>query len=300
MSLPGAVTIVEVGPRDGLQNEPRAVPASTKIELIERLACTGLQYVEATSFVNPRIVPQMGDASEVLSRVQGHNGVTYPVLVPNMQGYDRARDAGALDISVFTAASETFNQRNVNASIEESIERFRKVVIAAHKDGVKVRAYISTAFGCPYEGEIAPAKVHEVARQLLDIGVDALSISDTIGVAVPAQIAPVCTPILEDAGRSRVGLHLHDTRGTALANVWEALQLGISTFDSSIAGLGGCPFADGATGNLATEDLVWFLDRNGIDTGVDLEHLIAIAKWISELLDRPIGGHVAQVRLWRP
>lgn len=292
------IDIVEVGPRDGLQNEPSPVATDVKVELVRRLLDTGLATVEATSFVNPRAVPQMADASAVMAQLIGDvDAARLPVLVPNMRGYAAARAAGASQIAVFTAASETFNQRNIGASIDESLARFAPVVQQAHADGVAVRGYISCAFGCPFEGSIAPGAVHDVAERLRELGIDDLSIGDTIGVAVPREIEPVMRPLLDLSAR-RIALHLHDTRGTALANVLAALQLGIRTFDSSIAGLGGCPFAPGATGNLATEDLVWLLHREGHQTGIDIAKLVDAARWISSVLDRPIAGHVARTPLW--
>lgn len=292
-ALPERVEIVEVGPRDGLQNEASAVPTATKVELVERLAAAGLRTVEATSFVNPKAVPQLADASEVMTTIERREGVTYPVLVPNERGYDAALAAGATSIAVFTAASESFTRRNVNATIAESVERSRLVVERAAVDGVHVRGYVSTAWGCPFEGDVAPAAVHDVVARLADLGIADVSIGDTIGVAVPAQIEPVIGPLLEFDADLRVALHLHDTRGTALANAWTGLQLGVTTFDASVGGLGGCPFAPGATGNLATEDLVWMLHRCGVGTGVDLEALVEVARWITGKLGRPISGHVA-------
>lgn len=293
-----AVRVVEVGPRDGLQNEPTAVPTLTKVALIDRLTSTGLRTVEATSFVNPTAVPQLADGADVYQAISRDDAVTYPVLVPNMRGYEAAQAVGATSIAVFTAASESFNQRNIGASIAESIERFRPVVEAAQTDGVHVRGYVSCAFGCPFEGPISPDAVMDVSARLLDLGIADLSIGDTIGVAVPTDVAPVCEPLLNLADVGELALHLHDTRGTALSNVQAGLELGIRTFDASIAGLGGCPFAPGATGNLATEDLVWFLHRQGYDTGVDLSALIAVSQWISTSLDRTTSGHVAGARVW--
>lgn len=298
MQLPDRVTIVEVGPRDGLQNESTLVPTATKVELVERLAATGLRHVEATSFVNPKAVPQLADAAEVMTTISRAPDVTYPVLVPNERGYDGALGAGATSISVFTAASESFTRRNVNASIAESIERFRPIVDRAASDGIHVRGYVSTAWGCPFEGPIAPGAVHDVVQRLADLGIADVSIGDTIGVAVPGEIEPVMGPLLEFDADLRLALHLHDTRGTAIANAWAGLQLGIDTFDASVAGLGGCPFAPGATGNLATEDLVWMLHRHGIETGVDLDALIDVARWITSAIDRPVSGHVTGPRVW--
>jgi hydroxymethylglutaryl-CoA lyase len=292
------VHVVEVGPRDGLQNESTNVPTATKVELIDRLAASGLRTVEATSFVNPKAVPQLADAADVMDRIARHDGVSFPVLVPNERGYDGALAAGATSIAVFAAASESFSRRNINAGIAESIERFRPIVERAGADGIHVRGYVSTAWGCPFEGPVAPSAVHDVVQRLADLGVADLSIGDTIGVAVPAEIEPVMAPLLEFEADLRLALHLHDTRGTALANAWAGLQLGIDTFDASVGGLGGCPFAPGATGNLATEDLVWMLHRCGIETGVDLDGLVATSRWITSELDRPVSGHVATARIW--
>jgi hydroxymethylglutaryl-CoA lyase len=297
-SLPNRVTIVEVGPRDGLQNESESVATATKIELINRLSAAGLREVEATSFVNPKAVPQLADGALVMAGISHSESVAYPVLVPNMRGYEAARAAGATHVSVFTAASEGFAQANINASIAESVARFEPIVAAAKSDGVHVRGYVSTAFGCPFDGAVEPAAVTDLTRQLLDIGIKDISIGDTIGVAVPADMAPVITPLQELDGIERLALHLHDTRGTALANTWAALQLGIDTFDASIGGLGGCPFAPGASGNVATEDLVWMLERCGIDTGVDLPMLIETAQWITEMLGRDLPAHIARAKLW--
>jgi hydroxymethylglutaryl-CoA lyase len=296
--LPERVTIVEVGPRDGLQNEATVVPTATKVELVERLAATGLRHVEATSFVNPKAVPQLADAADVMASIDRVDGVTYPVLVPNERGYDGALAAGATSISVFAAASESFSRRNINASIAESIERFRPIVERAARDGIHVRGYVSTAWGCPFEGPIAPAAVHDVVQRLADLGVTDVSIGDTIGVAVPAEIEPVMGPLLEFDADLRLALHLHDTRGMAIANAWAGLQLGIDTFDASVAGLGGCPFAPGATGNVATEDLVWMLHRSGIETGVDVDALVDVARWITSEIGRPVSGHVTGPRVW--
>ncbi|MCW2928311.1 MAG: 2-isopropylmalate synthase [Thermoleophilia bacterium] len=298
MPLPERVTIVEVGPRDGLQNEGTHVPTATKVELVDRLSATGLSWIEATSFVNPKAVPQLADAADVLAGIERREGVSYPVLTPNERGYDAAVAAGATSVAVFAAASESFSQRNVNASIAESIARFAPIVERAAADGVHVRGYVSTAWGCPFEGAIEPAAVHGVVDRLADLGIADVSIGDTIGVATPAEIEPVIGPLLEYDADLRVALHLHDTRGTALANAWAGLLLGVDTFDASVAGLGGCPFAPGATGNVATEDLVWMLHRAGIETGIDLPALIDVATWIAAEIGRPVSGHVATARLW--
>ncbi|MBC7644834.1 MAG: hydroxymethylglutaryl-CoA lyase [Thermoleophilia bacterium] len=301
--MPEFVRVIEVGPRDGLQNEADFVATATKIELVERLSRAGAPVVEVTSFVNPKAVPQLADAGEVLDGMtlgmgENERATEFPVLVPNMRGYEAAREHGVTSISVFTAASESFNRRNINASIAESIERFAPVVDAALTDGVHVRGYVSTAFGCPFEGEIARSAAADVVERLMALGIRDISVGDTIGVATPADIEPVLLPILELLDVDDLALHLHDTRGTALANVWEGLRLGVTTFDASISGLGGCPFAPGATGNLATEDLVFLLHRAGIETGIDLEALIETSRWISGQMRRVPGSHVAKARLW--
>jgi hydroxymethylglutaryl-CoA lyase len=233
-----------------------------------------------------------------MAQIDRRDDVRYSVLVPNERGYDAALAAGATSIAVFTAASESFSQRNVRASIAETIDRFRPIVDRAHEDGIHVRGYVSTAWGCPFEGPVAPQAVQRVVEQLADLGIVDVSIGDTIGVAVPSEIEPVMGPLLEFDAELRLALHLHDTRGTALANAWAGLQLGIDVFDASVGGLGGCPFAPGATGNLATEDLAWMLERCGIETGVDVPALVEVARWITGEIDRPVSGHVSTARLW--
>jgi len=299
VKLPDRVRIIEVGPRDGLQNEPAAIPTARKVELIHRLMDAGVTWIEATSFVSPRAIPQLADSHEVMASITQRSGMHYPVLVPNERGYHDAVAAGAQHVSVFTAASESFTQANINATIDASLERFAPILRAADADGVTVRGYVSTAWGCPFEGRVAPASVREVCARLFDLGVSEVSLGDTIGVAVPSEIADVVVPVLEIAADpSRVALHLHDTRGTALANAWEGLQLGITTFDASVSGLGGCPYAPGATGNIATEDLVWMLHRAGIATGIDLDALIDVSQWIASEMNRAPAGHVARARIW--
>lgn len=298
-ALPSTVRIIEVGPRDGLQNEASMVPTTRKVELINRLAATGLTWIEATSFVSPKAVPQLADAADVMRDLAVPPGITTPVLVPNERGYHAAVAAGATHVSVFTAASESFTKANVNASIAESIERFRPIVSAATADGVAVRAYVSTAWGCPFEGPIAQRAVTDVCARLDDLGIEEISLGDTIGVAVPGEIEPIIDAALAAVGQiDRLALHLHDTRGTALGNAWAGLQLGVTTFDASISGLGGCPFAPGATGNLATEDLVWLLHRAGIETGIDLDALVGVSQWIASKMDRAPAGHIASTRIW--
>lgn len=285
-ALPQSVRIVEVGPRDGLQNEKVQIPTAQKIQFIQMLADAGLPIVEATSFVSPRAIPQLSDASEVMSGLTQLPHTEYPVLVPNVKGLERALAAGVRSVAVFTAASESFAQHNINATIAQSLERFRPVVALAQEVRVPVRGYISTAFGCPYEGRVDPRQVLQVARALLDLGITNLSLGDTIGVATPKQVVDVLT-LLCSEGKipvEHLAVHFHDTRGTALANVLMALQLGIRTVDSSAGGLGGCPYAPGAAGNLATEDLVYMLHGMGIQTGVDLTKVVAATRFIAPLL----------------
>jgi len=283
---PSRVRIVEVGPRDGLQNEKQEVPTATKVELIERLADAGLPAVEATAFVSPKWVPQMADHTEVLERIRRKPGVDYPVLTPNLKGFQSALAAGATEVAIFGAASEAFSKKNINCSIAESLERFRPVTEAALAAGVKVRGYISCVAGCPYEGEIAPQKVAEVAGALYDMGCYEISLGDTIGVGTPARIGRMIEACAKRVPAERLAGHYHDTYGQALANIYASLELGIATFDSSIAGLGGCPYAAGASGNVATEDVIYLLEGLGIETGVDLERLVTIGEWICGVLGK--------------
>ncbi|MFI5388781.1 MAG: hydroxymethylglutaryl-CoA lyase [Candidatus Eremiobacterales bacterium] len=286
-ALPARVTLVEVGPRDGMQNEGRVVPTAMKIAYIDALSAAGLPIIEATSFVDPRWIPQLADAEDVMRGIERRAGVRYPVLVPNARGMERALAAGAREVAVFTAASETFNKRNTNATIAESIERFVPVIALARERNLRVRGYVSTAFGCPYEGVIAPRAVLDVSRRLIDIGIDEVSIGDTIGVATPNQVVAVCEALKQHIDAGRLAMHFHDTRGTALANVVAALELGIAIFDASSGGLGGCPYAPGAAGNLATEDLLYMLHGMGIETGVSLEGVVAATHLIADSLDHP-------------
>jgi isopropylmalate/homocitrate/citramalate synthase len=279
--LPRRVTVVEVGPRDGLQNEKGVIATADKITFINLLADAGFSVIEATSFVSPRAIPQLADATEVMAGLTPRPDLTYTALVPNVKGMQRALDAGLRAVAVFTGASETFVQHNINTSIAGSIENFRPVLEMARDAGVRVRGYISTAFGCPYEGAVAPEAVKRVAGLLLELGVVKLSIGDTIGVATPDQVVEVTEALLPLAGAERLAMHFHDTRGTALANVLTALQLGISTFDSAAGGLGGCPYAPGASGNLATEDLLYLLRGLGIETGIDLEKVVAASAFLA-------------------
>ncbi len=289
------VTVVEVGPRDGLQNEPAIVPSDLKVAFVDALSAAGLPVVEVTAFVSPRAIPQLADADEVFRRFSRRTGVRYPALVPNEKGMDRARRAGAREVAVFTAASETFNRHNINTSIDGSFGRFGPVFEAARREGIRVRGYVSCGFGCPYEGRVSAAKVGEVAARLAADGCQEVSIGDTIGVAVPSQVPDVVGRIVE-AGvpRERIALHFHDTRGTALANVAEGLREGIRVFDASAGGLGGCPYAPGAAGNLATEDLLYLLHGMGYETGVDLERLSEATAALARSLGRPPASRVWQ------
>ncbi len=282
-----SVKIVEVGPRDGLQDESRYVPVETKLRLIHRLADCGIPVVEATSFVSPRWVPQLADAGEVMAGLERRPGTRYPVLVPNETGYERARRAGAREVAVFSAASEAFNQRNINCSIDESFERFRPVLARAKEDGVRVRGYISCVLGCPYQGDVPIADVVRVADALQDAGCNEISLGDTIGVGTPEETRAMLDAVLSSVPADRLAVHLHDTYGQALANIHVALERGLRTIDCSVAGLGGCPYARGATGNVATEDVVYMLEGMGIDTGVDLKALSRVGNWIAGKLGRP-------------
>lgn len=285
-TLPRSVRIVEVGPRDGLQNEKALIPTEQKIQFINLLAKAGLPVVEATSFVSPRAIPQLSDASAVMAGITRLPATSYPVLVPNLKGMERALAGGVRAVAVFTAASESFTCHNINATIAESLANFRPVVALAQQEGIPVRGYISTVFGCPYEGAVAPRQVLTVAQALLEMGIEELSLGDTIGVATPNQVVDVLSLLLNDGAIpvERLAVHFHDTRGTALANVLMALQMGISIVDSSAGGLGGCPYAPGAAGNLATEDLLYMLHGMGITTGVDLEKVVAATSFIAPLL----------------
>ena len=287
MPYPEHVTIVEVGPRDGLQNEKAIVPTEAKIAFINRLSATGLPVIEATSFVSPRAIPQLADAAEVFRAIDKVPGVRYPVLVPNGRGMERALSAGVQEIAVFTAASESFTKANINMTIAESFAAFAPVVALAREHGVRVRGYVSTAFGCPYEGHVPPARVREVTLRLFELGVAEVSLGDTIGVGTPNQVADVVGPLLPDVGSDLLALHMHDTRGTALANVLAGLDLGLHIFDTAAGGLGGCPYAPGAAGNLATEDLVYMLHGMGIATGVDLAALVDATHFLEGMVGRP-------------
>ena len=293
MSKPSAVRIVEVGPRDGLQNEPAPVGTADKIAFVNALSDAGHRVIEVSAFVSPKWVPQMADAAEVFAGIARRSGTRYTALVPNLAGLQRAIAARVDGIAVFAAASESFSRRNINQSIAESLETYRAVCAAAKDAGLPVRAYVSTAFGCPFEGAVAPAAVADVSAALMEMGVYEVAVSDTIGIAHPGQVAPVLTAVAARVPLDRVALHFHDTRGTALANVLTALDLGVTTFDASAGGLGGCPYAPGATGNLATEDLLYMLDGLGIDTGVSLERVLAASRAIEEKLGHPLASRYA-------
>ena len=280
-ALPRRVTVVEVGPRDGLQNEKGVVSTADKVRFIDLLSAAGFPVIEATSFVSPKAVPQLADAAEVMAAIARRPGTRYTALVPNRKGMERALAADVDEVAVFTGASETFVRHNINTSIAGSIENFRPVVEMARAAGKRVRGYISTAFGCPYEGPVAPAAVVDVAQRLLEQGADELSIGDTIGVATPNQVVELTGLLAARMPLERLAMHFHDTRGTALANVLAALQCGISIFDSSAGGLGGCPYAPGASGNLATEDLLYLLHGLGIETGVDLGAVVEASRFLA-------------------
>ena len=295
--LPTRVKLVDVGPRDGLQNEKQMVPAAVKIELIARLQAAGIRHLEATSFVSPKWVPQMGDAVEVMAGMARRADTVYSVLTPNMKGFEGALAAGANEVVVFGAASEAFSQKNINCSIAESIERFAPVVVAAHASGISVRGAISCTVGCPYEGEVSPERVALVARLMKDIGVNHVGVADTIGVGTPRKVQAALEAALRHYDLANVSGHFHDTYGQALANTLAALELGVAQFDTSIAGLGGCPYAKGATGNVATEDVVYMLHGMGIDTGLDLDALVDASAYISDFLGRKPNSRVAVAML---
>ncbi len=294
MPLPKKVKIVEVGPRDGLQNEQQAISAEVKIELIHRLVDSGLGYIEAGSFVNPKWVPQMAGSDEVFKGIERTDDVTYAALTPNFQGFERAVAAQASEVAIFAAASESFSQKNINCSIDESLDRFAPIMEAAKSIELPVRGYISCVVGCPYEGEVDPNKVAEVAVRLHDMGCYEVSLGDTTGVGTPGSITRVIEAVAEKVSIHRLAVHLHDTYGQALANIYAALQMGIDVVDSSVAGLGGCPYAKGASGNVATEDLVYMLNGLGIEHGVDLDKLIETGWFITEQLGRNNGSKVAR------
>ena len=288
------VTVVEVGPRDGLQNEAATVTTADKVAFIDLLSDAGLPAIEVSAFVHPKRVPQMQDAAEVFAAIQRRSGTRYPALVPNLAGLERAAAAGVEEIAIFAAASESFSRANINQGIDDSLRTYQAVCEKALAGGMRVRGYLSTAFGCPYEGHVAPGIVADLCARLLDMGVFEVAVSDTIGVAQPVQVTQVLDTVLERVSIGRIALHFHDTRGTALANVLTALTIGVTTFDSSAGGLGGCPYAPGAAGNLATDDLIYMLDGLGVETGVSLERVSAASRFIGERLDHPLPSRHAQ------
>ena len=289
-SMPARVTIVEVGPRDGLQNEPTSVSTDDKVAFVNLLAGAGAPVVEVSAFVSPKWVPQMADAADVFARIERRATTRYAALVPNLAGLERAHAAGASEVAVFAAASETFSRRNINQSVEASLDTYRAVCARARELGVRVRAYLSTSFGCPFDGAVAPSRVAEIAAALIAMGAFEVSVSDTIGIAHPGQVPGVVEAVAARIPLSQIALHFHDTRGTALANVLAALPLGVRTFDASCGGLGGCPYAPGASGNLATEDLLFMLDGLGIETGVRLDALLAASEFIESRVGHPLSS----------
>jgi hydroxymethylglutaryl-CoA lyase len=292
--LPKTVTIFEMGARDGLQNEASIVPTQAKVRFIDLLSETGLRWIEATSFVSPKAIPQLADAGDVFTHIRKAPGVRYPVLTPNLKGYERAKAAGADAIAVFTAASEQFTKRNINMTVEASLETFREVVRVAKSDGMWVRGYVSTAFGSPFGDAVFPRAVVDVAVKLMEMGCDELSIGDTIGVGVPSQVDELLPLLVEKIPLKRIAFHFHDTRGTALANVYAALQHGVTSFDSSAGGLGGCPYAPGATGNVGTEDVLYLLHQMGVETGVDLAKVRAASRFIAGVVDHALTSKAYQ------
>ncbi len=296
MAFPSQVKIVDVGPRDGLQNEQQLVPTDIKVELIRRLGEAGLKSIEATSFVSPKWVPQMADNADVMAKIERHSGVGYPVLVPNEKGLEAALAAGAKEIAVFGAASETFSQKNINCGIADSLKRFRPVVELAKKAKVRVRGYVSCVLGCPYQGEIAPMAVADIAWALYEMGCYEISLGDTIGSGTPGKTKAMIEAVAKHVPLKKIAGHYHDTFGMAIANVYASLELGVAVFDASVAGLGGCPYAEGASGNVATEDVVWLMHGLGINTGIDLDRLIDTGVWMSTQLGRETNSKVA--RAW--
>ena len=294
MNLPKHVKIVEVGPRDGLQNEKQAIDTATKVELIARLGASGLKAIEATAFVSPKWVPQMADNAEVMRQITRLNWVTYPVLTPNLKGLEAALATGVTEVAVFAAASEAFSQKNINCSIAESIERFVPVIESAREHGVAVRGYVSTVVGCPYQGDVPPEKVAEVSKALFDLGCYEISLGDTIGVGTPLKVQTMLAEVSKAVPMDKLAGHFHNTYGMAIANIYASLQMGMAVFDASVAGLGGCPYAKGASGNVATEDVVYLLNGLGIDSGVDLTSLVETAVWVSAQLGRAPASNVAK------
>ena len=294
--MSNAIKIVEVGPRDGLQNEASPIDVQAKIELVDRLTAAGHAAVEAGAFVSPKWVPQMASSDDVFAGIQKKSGTSYPVLTPNLKGYEAARGVGASEVAIFGAASEAFSQKNINASIDESLERFTAVLEAAKSDGVKVRGYVSCVLGCPYEGAVPIAAVVSVSKKLFEMGCYEISLGDTIGVGTPNETRALIKALKEEMPVTALAGHFHDTYGQGVANVFAALQEGVTTFDASVAGLGGCPYAKGASGNVASEDVVYMLHGSGFETGIDLDALIETGNWISGLLGRETSSKVAKAR----
>ena len=293
MALPKQVRMVEVGPRDGLQNEPGKISTAVKVELVNRLAQAGLKTIEAASFVSPKWVPQMADSAELMRQIQRYPGVTYTALTPNLKGFENALACGVDEVAIFAAASEQFSQKNINCSVAESLRRFEPIMMAAKAQGIKVRGYISCVLGCPYQGEVPVSAVVQVAKQLVSMGCYEVSLGDTIGVGTPRKTQQMVEAVAKEVAIEQLAVHCHDTYGQALANIYAALELGIAVIDSSVAGLGGCPYAKGASGNVASEDVLYMLNGLGIDTGVDLESLIAAGQFIMQALGRRTGSKVA-------
>ncbi|MFL6877229.1 hydroxymethylglutaryl-CoA lyase [Pseudomonas marginalis] len=296
MSLPSHVRLVEVGPRDGLQNEAQPISVADKVQLVDALSAAGLSYIEVGSFVSPKWVPQMAGSADVFAQIQRKPGVTYGALAPNLRGFEDALEAGVKEVAVFAAASEAFSQRNINCSISESLERFAPIMTAARQHGISVRGYVSCVLGCPYEGEIAPEQVAAVARELYAMGCYEVSLGDTIGTGTAGTTRRLFEVVGAQVPRDKLAGHFHDTYGQAIANIYAGLLEGITVFDSSISGLGGCPYAKGASGNVATEDVLYLLNGLGIDTGIDLDALIRAGLQISHVLGRPTGSRVAKAR----
>ncbi len=299
-ALPTRVRLVEVGPRDGLQNEAARIATTDKVAFVDRLSAAGHSVIEVSAFVSPKWVPQMADAADVFAGITRRPGVRYTALVPNVTGLARARDAGVSDVAIFAAASESFSKRNINQSIAESLTTYRAVCDEARRSSLPVRAYLSTVFGCPFEGSVSVSAVAAIAAELIDLGADEVALSDTIGIAHPGQVPPVIAAVTARVPLERIALHFHDTRGTALVNVYAALQAGVTTFDASAGGLGGCPYAPGATGNLATEDLLFMLEGLGIETGVSLDGVIEASRAIEPVIGHPLPSRVYRARVGGP
>jgi hydroxymethylglutaryl-CoA lyase len=297
MTLPSRVRIVEVGPRDGLQNEPKQLPTAVKVELIDRLADCGLKTIEATAFVSPRWVPQMADSAAVMQAIERREGVAYSALVPNLKGFEAALAVGVSEVAVFAAASEAFSQKNINCSIAESIERFRPVIDAAKEADIQVRGYVSCVLGCPYQGAVTPMAAADIAWALFDMGCYEVSLGDTIGVGTPGKTKELIEAVARRIPLKKIAGHYHDTYGMAVANIYASLEMGVAVFDSSVAGLGGCPYASGAAGNVASEDVVWLLQGLGIDAGIDLKCLVDTSAWVSRQLGREPSSRVARALL---